>query len=212
MNTTFSVGQDVVLVDPIAGYDKGTEVTIVGVDVCEDGVEYYCFEGPNGDNWGGWMAGRFAPVPKPWCSECGNNVKEPCSESCKHPHNLELLEETFHPISVKDHDGKLDDGRPPVFQGVLDYFPRAILAVADVSKLGAEKYEWKGWEKVPNAEARYRDALGRHIVKRGIEGEYDADWLKDYNQKVLHDAAVAWNALAVLEMTLRGKKEDTNDS
>lgn len=96
---------------------------------------------------------------------------------------------------------KLDAGKPNVWRGLLDYFPRACLAVGDVSTRGAAKYSWKGWETVPDGEARYADALARHIVKEAIEGPYDIGpgGLPD----VLHASQVAWNALARLELVLR---------
>jgi hypothetical protein len=146
---------------------------------------------------------------KPWCTECGNNVEIPCTETCGHPDNIQHLTETFHPVHPvalepeSGHDGKADLGRPPVFRGLIDYFPRACMAVAELSALGALKYEWKGWETVPDAENRYRDAIGRHQLKPALEGDYDQDWLNDYKTKVLHDVAVAWNALAVAELKLR---------
>lgn len=106
------------------------------------------------------------------------------------------------PNGKNQHEGgsKLDAGKAPLFKGVLDYFPRAIKAVAEVSAFGAEKYVWKGWQTVPDGYARYTDALLRHIADGVIEGPYTADsWL-------LHDAHVAWNALARLELRLRENK------
>jgi len=95
---------------------------------------------------------------------------------------------------------KLDSGKAPVFRGLLDYFPRACLAVASVSAAGARKYAWKGWEDVPDGINRYSDALGRHIVNMGIEGAYDPDGF-------LHRAQIAWNALAALELFLREQEK-----
>ena len=92
---------------------------------------------------------------------------------------------------------KLDGGKSPVMQGVLQYFPRALLEVGKVSEFGAQKYTWKGWESVPNGPARYGDALGRHILYESMEGPYDRD------SKLLHAAHEAWNALARLELMLR---------
>jgi hypothetical protein len=96
---------------------------------------------------------------------------------------------------------KLDAGKSPVFQGLLDYFPKACLAVAEVSEVGAKKYTWRGWESVPNGFARYSDALGRHLVKEAIDGRYD------YDTGLLHAAQVAWNAMARLELLLREEKK-----
>lgn len=92
---------------------------------------------------------------------------------------------------------KLDAGKPCLYRGGIAYFPRAITAVAAVSTFGASKYAWKGWETVPEGFERYSDALVRHLIREG-EGE-----LLDPDSGLLHCAAVAWNALARLELKLR---------
>ena len=95
---------------------------------------------------------------------------------------------------------KLDAGKSPIYRGLLNYFPRACLAVADVSAAGASKYAWKGWESVPDGINRYSDALGRHVVNMGIDGPYDAEGF-------LHRSQIAWNALAALELYLREQEK-----
>lgn len=97
---------------------------------------------------------------------------------------------------------KMDAGKPAIWRGVLDYFPRAVAAVAEVSQAGAAKYAWKGWGTVPDGVNRYRDALCRHIVNESIEGRYDPEGFR-------HLAQIAWNALAALELTL---KEEQNNN
>jgi hypothetical protein len=97
-------------------------------------------------------------------------------------------------------------GKAPIFQGLLDYFPRALEAVAQVSAAGAAKYAWKGWEGVENGYNRYQNALGRHQLKRAIEGPWDSQF-SEQGVKVLHDAQVAWNSLAALEIYLKGQDE-----
>lgn len=92
---------------------------------------------------------------------------------------------------------KNDAGKAPVVQGVLQYFPRALMAVSQVSLVGAKKYAWKGWEKVPDGINRYSDALGRHLLAESIDGPIDED------TQLLHASQVAWNALARLELILR---------
>ena len=88
---------------------------------------------------------------------------------------------------------KLDAGKAPVLRGVLQYFPRAIMAVAQVSEHGAKKYTWNGWETVPDGIARYGDAMGRHLLQTGFDKDSD----------LLHAAHCAWNSLARLELILR---------
>jgi hypothetical protein len=91
----------------------------------------------------------------------------------------------------------MDAGKSPVRRGLLEYFPRACMAVADISASGAQKYAWAGWESVPDGVARYGDAEARHICKQAIEGPID----QDYGH--LHAAHEAWNAMARLELILR---------
>jgi hypothetical protein len=92
---------------------------------------------------------------------------------------------------------KLDAGKAPVMRGALQYFPRALGAVADVSAFGAAKYTWGGWESVPDGVARYSDAMGRHILGEAADGPLDPE------TGLSHAAQVAWNALARLELMLR---------
>jgi len=103
-----------------------------------------------------------------------------------------------HGKSSKEPGAKLDAGKPPLYRGMLDYFPLALSAVAQVSAVGAEKYDWKGWESVPDGVNRYSDALLRHLAKESFE-------LYDVDTGQLHAAQVAWNALARLELLIRGR-------
>ena len=96
---------------------------------------------------------------------------------------------------------KLDSGKPAVTRGCLHYFPRALKAVAELSTIGARKYSWKGWESVPDGINRYGDAVGRHEL--AIEGDYGK---RDPDTGVLESTAVAWNALARLELVLRDQE------
>lgn len=103
-------------------------------------------------------------------------------------------------IESKPAGKKSDKDLPPIVQGCLAYFPKALLAVADVSKMGALKYNVpyadKNWARVPDGYNRYTDALGRHLAKEHIEGLYDAE------SNLLHAAHAAWDALARLELLL----------
>lgn len=90
---------------------------------------------------------------------------------------------------------KLDAGK--VLAGVLGDFPRALLAVAEVGTFGASKYSRGGWQSVPDGVVRYQDAMWRHLLADRID-PIDAD------SGLQHAAQVAWNALAALELMLRG--------
>lgn len=87
---------------------------------------------------------------------------------------------------------KLDAGKPMTGL-VLRDFSRALTAVAEVGTYGATKYSPSGWLEVPDAERRYLDALFRHLLATDTRDE----------SGLLHEAHVAWNALAVLELKLR---------
>jgi hypothetical protein len=95
-------------------------------------------------------------------------------------------------MSVK-HDG----GKPKLYSGVLECFPHALSAVAQVTAFGERKYTKRGWLSVEDAERRYKDALIRHLT--AVDGV-------DQESGYLHLAHVAWNALAVLELHLRNPK------
>lgn len=103
--------------------------------------------------------------------------------------------------SAHEPGAKLDQGKAPIWRGMLDYFPLAIASVASVSAAGAAKYAWKGWESVPDGINRYRDAQSRHIVNESIEGTYDPEGFRHLAQNV-------WNGLAALELTLREEKNN----
>lgn len=95
---------------------------------------------------------------------------------------------------------KYDAGKPCAWQGLIAYFPRACMAVAEVSTFGAQKYAWNGWSAVDNGIARYSDATIRHQLKEAQGEEIDPD------SKCLHAAHSAWGALARLELILREKE------
>lgn len=108
-----------------------------------------------------------------------------------------MAEADPHGKNPHELGAKLDAGKAPVLRGALGYFPRALIAVAEVSAVGARKYAWNGWESVPDGAARYGDALARHILAETIDGPCDKD------TELLHAAHTAWNALARLELLLR---------
>lgn len=99
----------------------------------------------------------------------------------------------------KEPGAKLDAGKSPLLRGCLQYFPRALAAVAQVSEVGANKYTWNGWEKVPDGINRYGNALARHLAAEAVDGPIDRE------TECLHAAQVAWNSLARLELILKEK-------
>lgn len=79
---------------------------------------------------------------------------------------------------------------------VLGDFSRALEVVARVGTDGAAKYSDSGWLEV--AQERYTDAMLRHWL---LEAQGHS---RDPESGSLHAAHVAWNALARLELQLRG--------
>lgn len=77
-------------------------------------------------------------------------------------------------------------------------FARALLAVGAVATFGAAKYAAHSWRTVPAAAERYHDAFVRHQLA-AASGE-----LLDPESGLPHASHVAWNALALLELELRG--------
>ena len=111
------------------------------------------------------------------------------------------LSEEEDPTGIGAHDpgAKLDAGK--VMASLLLDFNKALLAVAEVGTIGAKKYSRGGWKEVPDGYNRYTDAMLRHLF---ADSDYD-DGVGGTG--LLHDAQVAWNALARLQYRLEGKLE-----
>lgn len=91
---------------------------------------------------------------------------------------------------------KLDQGKNRLGLVLLD-FSNALKAVGEVGTFGANKYSSHGWLEVEGGVERYTDAMMRHLF---AGTEIDAD------SGLLHDAQVAWNSLARLELKLRERR------
>ena len=92
---------------------------------------------------------------------------------------------------------KHDQGKPKTGLMMRD-FAQALTAVAEVATFGAEKYgSPSGWQNVEDAQNRYEDALCRHLLGKNINEIDDESGL-------LHLAHCVWNALAILELKLKG--------
>lgn len=103
------------------------------------------------------------------------------------------------PANDKPGAEKRDVGKVPMRQGLLQRFPNALHAVALVSEYGYRKYGmYEGWEKVPDAYARYGDAFNRHDTKVAAGRLYD-----DTDSGLAEIALRCWNDLATLELAIR---------
>lgn len=86
----------------------------------------------------------------------------------------------------------------PLATGLLDYFPRALAAVAEVSRIGNDRHnpgQPLHWDKSKSTD--HADCLMRHLMERGI---IDSDGMP-------HSAKVAWRALALLETELENEEK-----
>ena len=114
------------------------------------------------------------------------------------------MNEEHDPQGLDPHTpgAKLDYGKNRLGL-VLGDFARALWKVGEVGTLGASKYSPKGWLSVPNAEARYADALYRHLLQ-SHSTELDPTGLS-------HLAHAAWNLLALIELKARHEKAETDE-
>lgn len=86
----------------------------------------------------------------------------------------------------------------PVTTGVIDYFPDALLAVADLSRVGNDQHnpgQPLHWSKGISDD--HADCLVRHLIDRGT---LDVDGVR-------HTAKVAWRALALLQTEIENEEE-----
>jgi hypothetical protein len=82
----------------------------------------------------------------------------------------------------------------PLAAGLLDYFPAALAAVAEVSKAGNDKHN--PGEPIHHARGKsmdHPDCILRHLIDRGSVDPEDG---------LRHSAKVAWRALALLQEEL----------
>lgn len=84
----------------------------------------------------------------------------------------------------------------PIATGVLDYFPAALAAIAELSRIGNDKHnpgEPLHWARGKSSD--HADCIMRHLAERGT---VDTDGLS-------HSVKVAWRALALLQEELEAK-------
>lgn len=87
----------------------------------------------------------------------------------------------------------------PVYSGVLNYFPDAMMEVARVSYVGNEQHnpgEPLHWSRGKSND--HLDALTRHMLDAG---QIDDDGVR-------HSAKVAWRALANLQLEIEKAQQD----
>lgn len=104
-----------------------------------------------------------------------------------------------HTMSPKGHVQGNAAGRKaqPITSGCLDYFPDALLAVAELSRIGNEQHnpgQPLHWDRTKSTDEA--DALLRHLIDRGTR---DTDGVR-------HSAKVAWRALAMLQKEIEAER------
>lgn len=85
----------------------------------------------------------------------------------------------------------------PIASGCLDYFPDALLAVAELSRIGNDRHnpgQPLHWDRTKSTDEA--DALLRHLIDRGT---FDSDGVR-------HSAKVAWRALALLQKEIEAAR------
>lgn len=93
-------------------------------------------------------------------------------------------------------DNGKDRKNIPIASGVLDYFPAALAAVAQISVAGNNQHNpgqplhWARGKSTDHA-----DCVARHLIQRG---SFDSDGMR-------HSAKMAWRALALLQEELEAE-------
>ena len=88
----------------------------------------------------------------------------------------------------------------PVATGFCDYFPDAMIAVAELSRVGNDQHnpgKSLFWDRSKSGDES--DALMRHFMDRGT---LDTDGVR-------HSTKVAWRAMALLQKEIEKERECT---
>lgn len=95
----------------------------------------------------------------------------------------------------------------PIYSGFIKYFPRAICAVAELSRIGNDQHnpgKPLHWDRSKSGDEK--DALMRHLIDQTIDGDEAAD-----EDGVLHATKKAWRAMADLEKVLEAARTSADE-
>lgn len=134
------------------------------------------------------------------CSECGyESTYAMNGETCTISKCSGRFYFLVEPLAVETSKTSLPSDTAsrkniPMARGLLDYFPAALAAVAELSKKGNDKHnpgEDLHWARGKSMD--HADCIMRHLVDRGTVDPEDG---------ISHTAKVAWRALALLQEEL----------
>lgn len=130
---------------------------------------------------------REQPIsPSRGCPSCGADINHPHERDCPRISRGD----GYAPVSARSAPERK---AVPIVAGCLDYFPDALAAVAELSRIGNEQHnpgQPLHWERAKSGDEA--DALVRHLLDRGT---VDTDGVR-------HSTKVAWRALALLQKEL----------
>lgn len=109
-------------------------------------------------------------------------------------------------VEVKADLSSSERKNSPVFSGVLQYFPDAMMEISRHSKKGNDKHnpgQPLHWAKEKSKD--HADCIARHLIDIGPNWD-----LKDLETDSYHATALAWRALALLQILLERQKNDNN--
>lgn len=125
------------------------------------------------------------------CSRCHNLATQVQVAQAHETRAKATLEPAPKPDPEVDY--KYDQGKIRV--SLIKRFGLALLAVAELTTIGAKKYEDHSWTTVKNGVTRYDDALFSHYLQEAFEDN-------DSETQVRHEVATAWNALVKLQLMI----------
>lgn len=141
------------------------------------------------------MTARIPHIAQPietntaWCPLCGNAVRD---RSTYHVPPLPLAAGSGVPRVALPTDAAKRKAIP-VVRGCLDYFPAALAAVAELSRIGNEQHNpGQPMHHARGKSSDHADCVVRHLMDRGT---VDTDGVR-------HSVKVAWRALALLQEEL----------
>lgn len=116
----------------------------------------------------------------------------------EHGENQRLAKEALARMEAHLPPGATDRKGIPVATGFIDYFPDAVAAVAQLSRIGNDQHNPGTplhWDRSKSGDES--DCLMRHFLERGT---FD-------NDGVRHSVKVAWRAMALLQKEIEAAKE-----